>query len=122
MTYFYAQNHIFPGDQFSTTVAVVAAAVAVVAVSTAVDDAIRLTLVLSLARLLLPFPVETGCDGVVVVDAVTSFPEDFRSLVVFRHDNILRRASSLERVSCFHIREKHFLSIKRSNLIQRSVG
>jgi hypothetical protein len=95
MTYFYVQNHIFFLDQFSTTDAVAVVVVAVV--STTADEAIRLTLVLSLARLLLP----VGCGGVVVAVVVTSFPEDFRSLVVFRHDSIRRRASSLDRVSCF---------------------
>jgi hypothetical protein len=51
-----------------------------------------------LARLL-PFPVAVEAEAVAAATD-DSLPEVFRSFVVFRHDSIRRRASSLDSVSC----------------------
>jgi hypothetical protein len=69
-----------------------------------------------LARLL-PFPVAAEAEAVAAATD-DSLPEVFRSFVVFRHDSIRRRASSLDSVSCignifvlnfFFAKNLHFL-------------
>ena len=60
------------------------------------SDAILLTVLRLSLALLLPLPLPLLNDADVDADADV---DDFRSFVVFRHDNIRRRASSFDSVS-----------------------